>query len=165
LRKVPTNTGLAAPAYLIYEDTPRYDWSLKLILGAVLAATAVAGVIIILYDVAGGLAMFGVTLLDALIFYLVVPRRYQIFNTKLRIVLGGPFNMDIPLSSIKEARPAPAAYALGYWGIRFATSTSGATEIIRRKGWNVIISPSDREVFLARLAEALEAAQASAAVP
>ncbi len=164
MRKVPTNTGIAAPAYLIYEDTPRYDWSLKFILGVVLAATAVAGVIIILYDVAGGLAMFGVTLVDGLIFYLVAPRRYQIFNTKLRIVLGGPFNMDIPLSTIKEARPAPAAYAFGYWGIRLATSTSGATEIIRRKGWNVIISPSDRETFLARLSEALRAVEAASPV-
>lgn len=154
MRKPPTTQVTSVPPYLIYEDVPHYDWSLKLILGAVLAATAVAGVIILFYDIAGGLAMFGVTLLDALLFYFVAPRRYQIFDTKLRIVLGGPFGMDVSLSSIKEARPAPSSYAFGYWGLRFATSSRGVVEIVRRKGWNVVISPLDRDTFLARLSEA-----------
>jgi hypothetical protein len=154
--RVPTVPS--SPGYLMYEDIPRYDWSLKLILGAVLTATLVAGIILLFNDVAAGLGMFGVTFLDAMIFHFVAPRRYQIFNTKVRIVLGWPFSMDIPLSTIKEARSASSADTFAYWGIRLATSSSGAMEITRKKGWNVVISPSNREDFLARLNEALKAA-------
>ena len=150
---------LSLPAYLVHEDTPRWDWSLKLVLGAVLALTFGTGVWLLFYDVSAAMAMFGITLFDALLFYFIVPRRYQIYNTKVRIVLGGPFGMDIPLATIKEARPAPSSYSFGYWGLRFATSSSGIVEIIRRKGWNVVVSPSDRETFLARLSEALTTGQ------
>ncbi|MCX6000330.1 MAG: hypothetical protein NTU41_12300, partial [Chloroflexi bacterium] len=52
--------------------------------------------------VAAGVAVLGDTLLVALIFYFVFPRRYQVFSTKLRIVLGWPLGWDIPLSTIKE---------------------------------------------------------------
>jgi len=145
----------------MYEDIPRYDWSLKLILGAVLAGTFVAGIVLLFTDVAGGLTMFGVTLLDALLFYFVAPRRYQIFNTKVRIVLGWPFGMDIPLSTIKEVHPASRWDTFGYWGIRLATSSNGAMEIVRTKGWNVVISPSNREAFLERLNQSLKAVQGS----
>ena len=105
--------------------------------------------------------MFGATLLDALLFYFVAPRRYQIFNNKVRIVLGWPFGMDIPLATIKEVKPASRWDTFGYWGIRLATSSNGAMEIVRTKGWNVVISPSNREAFLERLNQSLKAVQGS----
>ena len=145
----------------MYEDIPRYDWSLKLMLGAIMAGTFIAGIVLLFTDVAGGLSMFGVTLLDALLFYFVAPRRYQIFNTKVRIVMGWPFGMDIPLSTIKEVNPASRWDTFGYWGIRLATSSNGALEIVRMKGWNVVISPSNREAFLERLNQSLKAVQGS----
>ena len=148
---------LNIPAYLVYEDIPRYEWSLKLILGGVLALTFGTGVWLIFVDVSGAMAMFGITLFDALLFYFVMPRRYQIYSTKVRIVLGGPLGMDIPLSTIKEARPAPSSYTFGYRGLRFATSSRGVVEIVRSRGWSVVISPSDRATFLARLGEELRA--------
>ncbi len=53
---------------LIYEDKPRYDLWLKLILGGVLLLTLVLGVVLLSQDREAALVMFGVTLFDALLF-------------------------------------------------------------------------------------------------
>jgi hypothetical protein len=148
------------PGYLLYEDMPRYDGWLKLVLVVSLLATLIPGILLLIwYDPTGGLAMLGVTAADALIFYFVLPKRYQLFDNKLRIVLGWPFGMDIRLSDIKEVRPSKGSDSLAMRRLKFATSSRTATEIVRRNGWSVVISPSDREAFIQRVNEALEAVQ------
>ena len=144
---------------LVYEDTPRYDNWLKLILGAVLALTFILGIFLLFEDTAAAWIMFGVTLFDALLFYTVLPHRYLIFQDRLRIALGGPFSLNIFLSTIKEVRPASGLKAFAYTGIRFATSSRSVVEIIRHKGWNIVISPANRDVFLEQLSYALKVAQ------
>jgi Bacterial PH domain len=147
------------PGYLMYEDAPRYDRLQFVFLAIIVAATLVPGIVLLFYDTEGAAAMFGVTLLDALIFHLVFPRRYQVFDTKLRIVLGWPLCWDIKLSTIKEARPAPGIATWIYGGVRLATSSATAVEIVRQKGMGVIISPSDRQAFLEQLNRAVKLAQ------
>jgi hypothetical protein len=147
------------PGYPIYEDAPRYDRVQFVVLAVIVAATLVPAIILLFFDSAGAAAMFGVTLLDALIFHLVLPRRYQVFNTKLRIVLGWPLHWDIKLSTIKEARPAPGVATWIYGGVRLATSSDTAVEIVRRKGMGIIISPSDRQTFLEQINGAVKLAQ------
>jgi len=142
---------------LIYEDSPQYDIWLKLILGSTLAFTLVLGIVFLLVDLLGTWIMFGVTIFDALLFNAVIPRRYQIFQDKLKIVLGNPFAFSIPLSTIKEVRPASGSMAFAYWGIRLATSSSSVVEIVRSKGFNVVISPTNRDAFLDQLNQALKA--------
>jgi len=61
-----------------------------------------------------------------------------------------------------EARPAPGIARWIYRGVRLATSSGTAVEIVRKKGVNVIISPSNRETFLEWLNDVLKAAQNSA---
>lgn len=147
------------PSYLVYEDLPRYDWTMKTLVAAILMALLVVGIVLLFYALEGAIAMFGDTLLVALIFYFVFPRRYQLFNTKLRIVLGWPLGWDIPLSTIEEAHAAPGIARWIYWGVRLATSSGTEVEIVRNKGMNVIISPSNRETFLERLNSALKSGQ------
>jgi len=148
------------PGYLLYEDMPRYDWWLKLVLVVALLATLIPGIVILTWhDTTGGLAMLGVTAADALIFYLVMPKRYQLFDDKVRVVLGWPFGMDVRLSDVKEVRPSGGSDNLAMRRLKFATSSRTATEIVRRNGWAVVISPSDREAFIQRVNEALEAAR------
>ena len=147
------------PGYLAYEDVARYDAAQFVMLAVVIAATAVPGIVLLFFDVEGAAVMFGVTLLDALIFHLVFPRRYQVFNTKLRIVLGWPLHWDIRLSTIQEARPAPGIATWIYGGVRLATSSATAVEIVRKRGMGVIISPSDRQTFLEQINAALKQAQ------
>ncbi|MFC1982094.1 hypothetical protein ACFLUN_01285, partial [Chloroflexota bacterium] len=107
---------------LVYEDIPRYDFQLKLILAGVLALTFIMGVFLLFEDVTGAWVMFGVTVFDALLFKVILPRRFQIFQDRVKIVLGGPLALNIPLPDIREARLASSNKAFVYWGLRFATS-------------------------------------------
>ena len=159
MKKTTPPPSPGGPGYLMYEDAARYDRVQIVLLAVIIGATLVPGVILLFYQLAGAAAMFGATLLDVLIFHLVFPRRYQVFNTKLRIVLGWPVRWDIKLSTIKEARPAPAISTWIYGGVRLATSSATAVEILRKEGMDVIISPSDRQTFLERLNDAIKLAQ------
>lgn len=147
------------PGYLMYEQAARYDRLQFVVLAVVVASTLAPAIILLFFDTMGAAIMFGATLLDILIFHLVFPRRYQVYNTKLRIVLGWPVTWDIKLSGIKEARPAPGVATWIYSGVRLATSSATAIEIVRRKGMGIIISPSDRETFLEQLNAAVKLAQ------
>ena len=144
-------------SYLIYEDSAPYDPWLKIILGSTLALTLVMGIVFLPFDVAGAYVMFGVTLFDALLFNAILPRRYQIYQDRLRIVLGKPFAVNIPFSTIKEVRPASGSKTFAYGGIRLATSSSSVVEIVRTKGLNVAVSPANRDAFLEQLTQALQA--------
>jgi hypothetical protein len=155
-RTPPPPTG---PGYLMYEDAARYDRVQFVFLAVIIAATLVPAIVLLFFDTTGAAYMFGVTFLDALIFHLVLPRRYQLFNTKLRIVLGWPISWDVKLFTIKEARPAPAISTWFYSGVRLATSSSTAVEIVRKGGLGVIISPSDRKAFLEQINAAVKLAQ------
>ncbi|MBM4444675.1 MAG: hypothetical protein FJ020_05140 [Chloroflexi bacterium] len=149
----------AKPGYLLHEDTAPWDWWLKLVITGTLAATLIGGIVLTLDDAPDGLPLLGVTVFDALVFYFVMPRSYQVFDNRLRIVLGGPFGMDIPLSNIKEIRVASGSKIMVNWGIQLATSSRSVMEIVRKKGWSVTISPSDRETFIQRLNEAIKTAR------
>ena len=144
------------PSYPIHEDGARYDLWLKLILGSTLLLTLVLGIVFLSFDTAGALVMFGVTVFDALLFNAILPRRYQIYQDRLRIVLGKPFAINIAFSTIEEARPATGSMAFVYWGIRLATSSKSVVEIVRSKGLNVVISPANRDAFLEQLRQALK---------
>ena len=141
---------------LVYEDKPRYDLWLKVVLGGVLALTLVLGFVFLTVDIIGSWVMFGTTLFDALLFKAILPRRFQIFEDRVRILLGNPFALNIPLADISEVHPASGREAFIYWGIRFATSSSGVIEIVRRKGLSVVISPLNPDLFLEQANRALE---------
>ena len=139
----------------IYEDTPKYDVWLKLILGSALALTLILGIIFIFQDSEVALAMFGVTLFDALLFKAILPQRFQIYQDRVRIVLGGPLAINIPFSNIRTVRTVSARKVFVYWGNRFATSTHSIVEIVRKKGLGFVISPANRDMFLEQLNQAL----------
>ncbi|UCH42126.1 MAG: hypothetical protein JSW16_04670 [Dehalococcoidales bacterium] len=143
---------------LIYEDSPRYDLWLKVILGSIIALTLILGFVLLTVDILGAWIMFGTTLFDALLFRAILPRWFQIFDDRVKILLGGPFALNIPLVDISEVRQVSGREAFIYWGIRFATSLSGVIEIVRRKGLSVVISPHNPDMFLGQANRALEAA-------
>ncbi len=130
-------------------------------MGSILAATLVLGIWLAFVEVEGAIVMFAVTVFDALLFRAVLPRRYEIWSESLRVVLGGPFAVNFALRNIAEARAVAGKNAYVYGGVRLATTNRGVVEIVRRKGLNVVISPRDRETFLQRLSQALEAASTS----
>ena len=140
---------------LIHEEKAEYDSWIRLILiipiGLFLAAIIFASK----QDLEVSLVLFGEAALFTLIFYFVLPRRYQIYQDKLRIVLGAPLAINIPLSTIKEARHSSGFKAFFYFGVRFATSSRNVLEIVRRRGLNYVISPQNSEFFLDQLNQAV----------
>ena len=149
---------MKSPAFLLYEDTPRTDTWLKLMLTGIQAIFLVVGVVLLFQDTEGAFTMFGVTIFYAVLFRLVMPQRYQVYSDKVRIVLGWPLAWNIPFTTIREARLASRASAFAYNGVRFATSSRGVVEIRRSKGCNVVISPSNKDVFLEQVRTAMKSA-------
>ena len=149
---------MRSPAFLLYEDTPRTDTWLKLMLGGILIILLALGIGLLFEETEDAFVIFGVTIFDALSFRLVMPQRYQVYSDKVRIVLGWPLAWNIPFTTIKEVRSASGAKAFAYNGVRFATSSKGIVEIIRSKGCNAVISLSNKEIFLEQVSRAMKAA-------
>lgn len=152
-------TESGKPSFLLYEDTPIVDLWLKLMLGGITLMFLVIGIVLLFQDAEGAFVMFGIAAFYILLFKLVMPQKYQIYSDRLKIVLGGPFAWNISLSTIKEAKMASGMKAFAYSGVRFATSSRGVAEITRTRGCNVVISLSNREVFLEQLNRAMQNAK------
>ena len=148
-------TGI--PNHVVYESTVAYDRWLKLILGGGLALILVMRVISRPVDLEGTWFILGVAAFYVFILYAILPRRFLVFQDRLRIVLGRPLAFNIPFSAIQEARIASAGKMYVYGGIKFATSAGSVVEIVRRRGLNITISPTDREMFVEQLNQALQA--------
>lgn len=146
---------------LIYEDKARFDLWLKVILACIPLMMLVLGIILLSEEPEASRAMFGVTVFIVLLFYAVMPRKYQVYTESVRIVLGWPFAFKIPLSKIKEVKPGSGMHAYLNLGLSFATSAKTVLTIVRRKGMTVYISPFDRGRFLEEVSQVLEAWQAS----
>jgi hypothetical protein len=137
----------------IYEDTPRYDVWLKAIM-LLPVFFIIAGVYyLITAEVEAAIGMFALTLLMAATYWAIFPRKYVVLDSKVKIVLGGQFSFTIHFDNLETAR-TPEGVSLG---INFATTflNRHAVEIVRKKGVNVNITPSDRELFLENLNKAL----------
>lgn len=139
---------------LLYEDIPEYGSWLKQILGGILALTFILRVVFFFIDTEAGLALFGITVFNTLLFRAILPRRFQIFEDRLKVLVGGPFAINIPFSNIIEAKAVTGRKAFYYSGLRFATSTRGVVEIVRKKGMNMVISPRNDDMFMEQLNQA-----------
>jgi len=140
---------------IIYQDDTNKDIWLKLLLAIpVLIILGTAFYLLITNDVKAAIEMFGVVVLILIIFWLIFPKKYIILDSKVKIVLGGPFSFNIPFKNIKTARIPKGITS----GINFPSSFSGkhAVQIVRKKGMNVNITPADRELFLKNLEKAMD---------
>jgi hypothetical protein len=165
LDRIVTNEANRQPGTLDKQVPVRvfpaaYDWWLWLLLVGVPTAMLGLGVTAAVMD--GGYAavvVFVVFAIDTLVFWLVMPRRYEVWPDKVRVVLGWPVACNIPMATIAETRPASAVTSYVYWGFRFATRLKTAVEIRRSKGWNFVVSPNDRDEFMRVVAETAKAHQ------
>jgi hypothetical protein len=141
---------------LVYEDQALTAWWIKFLLGGLLVLTLILGFVFLRIDKAGAGVIFGVTVFDGLLFYCVMPRKYQIYSDRLVIVLGGPFTKTVKLSDIKSVSRVAGSNALGYNGLRFSSSTEYVVQILRYNGMGVVISPSGRDYFIDQLNQAVK---------
>lgn len=149
----------------LYEDRARYDYWLRLILFGIPLILLSIGIILMPEDREGAIAVFSGSLFIVFLFYLVLPKKYQIFEDKLKILLGWPLYVDISLANISDSQITSGRKVFAYWGIRFATSSKSVVEIIRKRGLNIVISPSNGPLFVDRLNEACKQQQITEGKP
>ncbi|MBM3945347.1 MAG: hypothetical protein FJ317_07670 [SAR202 cluster bacterium] len=134
----------------------RYDWWFFLFVMFVVGVVLGTGIVTaLLDDRTAGIIVSCLTIPVALVFWFMLPRRYELWPDRLQIVLGWPVRLAIPLTTITEVRSAEVVTAFVYWGIRFATSLRTITEVCRSKGRNYILSPVDRDGFIESMNSAL----------
>jgi hypothetical protein len=138
---------------VIYEDNPHYDAWLKGIMMLPVFFILIGLYYLFTTDIASAVGLFATALLMGAIYWAVFPRKYQILDSKLRIVLGGQFSFNIPFDNL-ELAGKPEGVSLG---INFATTfiSEHIVEIKRKKGMNVNITPGNRDLFLENLNKAV----------
>jgi len=141
---------------LVYEDRPLVDAWVKAVIGGVLALTLVLGIVFFTLDPVAAYILLGVTAFDALIFYLVLPRRYQIYTDRLVVRLGRPLSLTVPFSEIKEIKRGASSRASGAAALRLVTSSKYVVEIVRRGDLRILISPAGRDLFVEQLDQAVK---------
>jgi hypothetical protein len=145
--------------YIIYEDTPRYSFLLKIYplfllpyFGFGIYGMSVIGInssrIIEYIPI-----MLAPPVFIALITWSRLHRKYVIFDDRLKIIRGWPFSSTVPFSSIKNAGEA-AGKDFTSSRDRFLSDKNGVL-ITRDSEISIIASPSNREGFLMHLNEAL----------
>ncbi len=139
---------------VVYEDVPEYDSWNKYIIGGIIAVPLIVGIVLLAVDTLGATIMFGITVFDALLFWCILPKRFLVYEDRVKIVLGGPFSIAIPFRDIIQVRQATKDMAWVYWGMRLGTSLRYQVEIERRNGLSVLISPSQGEDFIEQLNQA-----------
>ena len=144
---------------LVHEEPSEYGpwlWLVLIIPVGMLIGAAVAAYY---GEFEAASVLFGESLFVGLLFYFIMPRRLQIYEEELRIVLGSPFRISIPFSTIKEVKHSAGVKAYFFSGIRFATSSQYVVEIVRSRGMNYVISPQNGDLFLNQLNQAVRASK------
>ncbi|MBI2850929.1 MAG: PH domain-containing protein [Chloroflexi bacterium] len=131
---------------LLYQGEPEYGRFLKLIIVALPAALLLASVYLFSSgDNEGGLATLLDVFIVVLIFLAVFPRKYQVYEDHLRIVLGGPFSVKVRFERIKSVEVTNRAA----FTINFATRLTGSyVQIVIKNGVGIAITPRDNNQFV-----------------
>ncbi len=145
---------------VIYEDSPYYD--IRQIAAPIVAMLPFVIIIVFCIFTGNMIGLIGGFIAGLLVgFYhmLLFPRKYRIFDSKLRLVLGDVFSFDIPFDNLETAtEPAPKEWRRGTslgFGIFFTEHT---VQIVQKKRCvlrRINISPCDREKFLEQLNKAI----------
>ncbi|MFC2012442.1 PH domain-containing protein [Chloroflexota bacterium] len=138
---------------LLYQDEPAYGLILKLIIMIVPVASLVGSIYLFL---SGNTIDASLLLVEAcvvsLIFWCVFPRKYQVYEAHLSIVLGGPFSVKIRFDNVKsiDATSRPIL------SVNFVTRlTKNYVSINKKKGLSVAITPRDNDLFVENANEAM----------
>ncbi len=130
---------------LLYQDEPAYGLLLKLVV-VIMPAVFLAASIYVwsLGDTSGGLALLVEAFIISLIFWIVFPRKYQVYEDHVRIVLGGPFSVKIGFDKIKTIEVTSRLS----FTVNFATRiTKSYVEIAKKRGLSIAITPRANDLF------------------
>jgi hypothetical protein len=138
---------------LLYQDKPKYGLLLRLILIMPLAFLVGSLYLYLSGDTPGSLALLTEAFIIGLIFWLVFPREYQVYEDHLRIVLGGPFSVKVGFQNIKAIRITSRTGLTVNFVTRIAKSY---VEIAKKRGWSIAITPTANDSFVENANRALE---------
>ena len=138
---------------LLYQDEPAYGLFLKLIVVLVPAALLVASIYLLSSgESSGGLALLVEAFIVGFIFWIVFPRRYQVYEDHIRIALGGPFSVKVGFDKIEAIRVTSKFI----FSVNFVTKlTKSYVEIAKRRGLSIAITPRDNDLFIENANRAL----------
>jgi hypothetical protein len=139
----------------VYEASSPVDRFLTILLTGIVIIDLAIAVWLSRVDITGTWFLLGTAVFLGLLFYIIFPKKYQVYEDRIRIVLGGPFAINVPFAAIKEIRPAPAGSGSVYTGLKLATNAKNIIEIVRTKGMGMIISPANRDLFLQQVNQAM----------
>jgi len=130
---------------LLYQDKPAYGLLLRLIVVIVPGALLVGSVCLWFSgETSGGLAMLAEAFFIALVFWFIFPRRYEVYEDHLSIVLGGHFLVKVGFQNIKTIRITSRMS----FTINFVTRiTKSYVEIVKKKGFSIAITPTSNDSF------------------
>jgi len=144
---------------IIYEDSPyssdRQNGAVWMVMLLFVIITLYCVYTVNFIGAIGGLAA---VIILGCYHWVLFPRKYQVLDSKLRIVLGGPFYRDIPFDNLEIAgQPTRKQWFLGTslgFGIY---SDEHSVQIVQKKSRlspRINISPCGREKFLEQLNKA-----------
>ena len=139
---------------------PRHDKGLSLVfIVLLLLPLGRAGFLVAADEFQWAWVMLGVTGLALLALWSVLPRAFELWPDRIRIVLGWPWGFNVPLNTIAEVLPARGVAAWICWGAGFATSFKTPVQIRRTKGMTIVVSPSNPAEFIESVRKALASAR------
>ena len=138
---------------LLYQDEPAYGLLLKLIIVIVPVALLAASIYVLsLGDSSGGLALLVEAFVIGFIFWIVFPRRYQVYEDHVRIVLGGPFSVKVEFTKIETIEVTSRLT----FSVNFVTKlTKSYVEIAKKRGLSIAITPRVNDLFVENAKRAL----------
>jgi|WetSurMetagenome_2_1015567.scaffolds.fasta_scaffold18724_2 hypothetical protein len=138
---------------LLYEEDVNYGNSLKIVF--LILPTAFIVMSIYLWSTGesmGALALLAEAVIIGTVFLLILPRKYQIFEDHLRIVLGGPFSVKIGFDRIVRVEVTSKTALTINLVSRIAKTY---VRIVRKNGLGLAITPKSNEEFVNNVQRAL----------
>ena len=90
---------------LLYQDIPKYSLILKLVILVVPIGLLASSIYLWMSgEGMGSLVLFTEAFVVGVIVWFVFPRRYQVYEGHLRIVLGGSFSFKVGFSKVEAIR-------------------------------------------------------------
>jgi hypothetical protein len=137
----------------IYDDRAEWGFLIKGLLVMPLIFVGIGMTSVAKGDLRGSLFLFIEAAVLWLIFWAIFPRRYQLWEDHVRIVLGGPFALKIKFNKIQTVTNS-RSYGLG---VNFATKATGDyVSIVRKNKFSVNITPNNTKLFVEQANRAME---------
>lgn len=131
---------------VIYEDAPKTDARMRLIVFLPSSLLLASVFFIPPEDQSAAVFMILFAIILAGIIFCIIPVKYCILDSKIRISFRGSIHFDIPYGTVVTVRRSRWSTI----GINLPANMSqaNAVEIVRNKRLAVAITPTDQQVFI-----------------